>query len=51
MRFISEGFIRAIGITQPKPGQELRAARYITVLVVGIVLAAVVAFFALTQIF
>ena len=37
---VSEGFIWGVGITRPRPGHERRAAIYITVTLVGSVLAA-----------
>ncbi len=43
---ISEGFIWGVGITRPKPGNERRAALYITGLLVGTV-AGIVALFLL----
>jgi hypothetical protein len=36
---ISEGFIWGVGITRPKPGQEHRAARFITAILVAAILA------------
>jgi hypothetical protein len=36
---VSEGFIWGVGITRPRPGQERRAALYITATLVGTVLA------------
>ena len=37
---VSESFIWGVGITRPRPGQERRAAIYITVTLAGTVLAA-----------
>lgn len=44
---VSEGFIWGVGITRPKPGQERRAALYITATLVGSLAAAVGVFFLL----
>lgn len=41
---ISGSFIWGVGITPPKPGQERRAALYITATLIGSVLAAAGAF-------
>lgn len=38
---VSESFIWGVGITRPRPGQERRAAIYITATLAGTVLAAV----------
>lgn len=38
--FVSEGFIWGVGITRPRPGEERRAAIYITATLVASVLAA-----------
>jgi hypothetical protein len=43
-QIVSEAFIWAVGITRPKPGQERRAALFITFCLVG-VLCAVAAMF------
>ena len=43
--FVSESFIWGVGITQPRPGQERRAALYITATLAGTILAVVGAFF------
>jgi hypothetical protein len=43
--FVSESFIWGVGITQPRPGQERRAAMYITATLTGTILAVVGAFF------
>jgi len=51
MRFISESFIWAIGITQPKAGQEQRAARYITLLILAVIFAAAAVFWGLMRVF
>ena len=37
---VSEGFIWSVGITRPRPGQERRAAIYITVTLAASILAA-----------
>lgn len=37
---VSESFIWGVGITRPKPGQERRAAIYITATLAGTVIAA-----------
>ena len=37
---VSEGFIWGVGITRPRPGEERRAAIYITATLAGSVLAA-----------
>ena len=42
---VSESFIWGVGITQPKPGQERRAALYITATLVGTIVAVAGAFF------
>jgi hypothetical protein len=42
---VSEGFIWSVGITRPRPGQERRAAIYITTTLAVSVLAAVAMFF------
>lgn len=42
---VSESFIWGVGITQPKPGQERRAALYITATLVGTIVVVVGAFF------
>ncbi|HVG27231.1 MAG TPA: hypothetical protein VM865_06470 [Acidobacteriaceae bacterium] len=42
---VSESFIWGVGITRPKPGQERRAALYITATLAGTVVAALGAFF------
>lgn len=42
---VSESFIWGVGITRPRPGQERRAAIYITAILVGTILAAVGSFF------
>lgn len=42
--FVSESFIWGVGITRPRPGQERRAALYITATLTGAVLAAAGAF-------
>ena len=42
---VSESFIWGVGITQPKPGQERRAAIYITATLLGTIVAVVGAFF------
>ena len=41
---VSESFIWGVGITRPKPGQERRAAIYITATLAGTVLAVAVVF-------
>jgi hypothetical protein len=41
---ISEGFIWGVGITRPTPGNERRAALYITGLLVGTVVGVAVLF-------
>jgi hypothetical protein len=41
---VSESFIWGVGITRPRPGQERRAALFITGTLVGTVLAAAGAF-------
>lgn len=38
---VSEGFIWGVGITRPRPGEERRAAIYITATLAGSILAAV----------
>lgn len=38
--FVSESFIWSVGITRPKPGQERRAALYITATLAATVLGA-----------
>ena len=42
---VSESFIWGVGITQPKPGQERRAAIYITATLIGTIVAVAGAFF------
>lgn len=42
---VSESFIWGVGITQPKPGQERRAALYITATLAGTIVAVATAFF------
>jgi hypothetical protein len=42
---VSEGFIWGVGITRPRPGQERRAAIYITTTLAVSVLTAVAMFF------
>jgi hypothetical protein len=44
---VSSTFIWGVGITRPKPGQERRAARYITMMLLGTVIAIIGAFFLL----
>lgn len=44
---VSESFIWGVGITQPRPGQERRAALYITATLAGTILAVVGVFFLL----
>jgi len=44
---VSEGFIWGVGITRPRTGKERFAAIYITALLIGTVLFAVVVFFLL----
>jgi hypothetical protein len=44
---VSESFIWGVGITKPRPGQERRAAVYITAILVFAVLAAAGMFFLL----
>jgi len=41
---VSESFIWSVGITRPSPGQERRAALYITATLAAAVMAAVGAF-------
>ncbi|WP_260703825.1 hypothetical protein [Edaphobacter flagellatus] len=41
---VSEGFIWGVGITRPRPGQERRAAIYITTTLIASVLVAVAMF-------
>lgn len=41
---VSESFIWGVGITRPKPGQERRAALYITATLVAMVLTVVAVF-------
>jgi hypothetical protein len=41
---ISEGFIWGVGITRPRPGQERRAAIYITGTLMGTVVMVVAMF-------
>ena len=41
---VSESFIWGVGITRPKPGQERRAALYITATLVGTIVAVAGAF-------
>jgi hypothetical protein len=41
---VSESFIWGVGITRPKPGQERRAALYITWTLVGAIVVALGAF-------
>ena len=38
-RFVSESFIWSVGITRPRPGQERRAALFITITLAGTILA------------
>jgi hypothetical protein len=45
--FVSEVFIQGVGITRPKPGQEHRAALYITTLLALTVAGAFAMFFLL----
>lgn len=42
---VSEGFIWSVGITRPRPGQQKRAALFITGTLVITLLAAVALFF------
>lgn len=42
---VSEGFIWSVGITRPKPGQEHRAAVYITTVLAASLLGAAALFF------
>ena len=42
---VSESFIWGVGITHPKPGQERRAALYITATLAGTIAAVIGAFF------
>ena len=44
MNLVSESFIWGVGITRPRPGNERRAAAYITFLLVGTVAFAAAAF-------
>ncbi|SFS18113.1 hypothetical protein SAMN05421771_3347 [Granulicella pectinivorans] len=41
---VSEGFIWGVGITRPAPGQEKRAALYITTTLFGSILAVIALF-------
>jgi len=51
-RLVSEGFIWSVGITRPRPGQEKRAALYITsVLLLSILLACGTFSFLLNRVF
>lgn len=43
--FVSDSFIWGVGITQPRPGQERRAALYITATLAGTILSVVGVFF------
>jgi hypothetical protein len=48
---VSEGFIWSVGITRPRPGQEHRAAVYITtVLIISLLIAAGLFFFLCSKI-
>jgi hypothetical protein len=42
--YVSEGFIWSVGITRPRPGQERRAAIYITLTLIASLLGAVAMF-------
>ena len=42
---VSEGFIWSVGITRPRPGQEHRAAVYITAVLAGALVTAAALFF------
>ena len=46
---VSEGFIWSVGITRPKPGQERRAALFITGTLTGAILSVVALFFLVTH--
>jgi hypothetical protein len=46
---VSELFIWGVGITRPKPGKEQTAALFITLTLVGTVLAVVLAFLVLVR--
>lgn len=46
---VSEGFIWGVGITRPRPGQENRAALYITGTLVATVVGAAAAFLLLLR--
>ena len=45
--FVSESFIWGVGITRPEPGQERRAALFITATLAGTIIAVAGAFFLL----
>lgn len=47
---VSEVFIWGVGITRPKPGKERTAALFITLTLVGTVLAVVGAFLLLVRV-
>lgn len=47
---VSEGFIWGVGITRPKPGQERRAALFITATLLGCVAAAAGVFILLLRV-
>lgn len=47
---VSEVFIWGVGITRPKPGRERTAALFITLTLVGTVVAVVLAFLLLVRV-
>lgn len=48
---VSEVFIWGVGITRPKPGKERAAALFITLTLVGTLVAVVLAFLLLVKVF
>lgn len=51
VHLVTEGFIWAVGITRPKPGKENSAAAFISLSLLGGVLAVALTFFFLLSLF